>query len=638
MKIQNINIANFRSIHDLSLPIQEYGTGKNQSKSTFLVGINESGKSAILDAIGLLNDGIEDINYEENCSLNAQDENDFIEIYADVDIEWLIHGSFWKEKMSENTILDKTFIDKIKIESVSKIILKNKDDVAVYFEILVNENLPLYQYIKNTTSKTLNGKVQTSETIENLANFNGISDDIDSDNIELYLRENQKILTKDELESYLSESLDYLLNHNMPNIQVWKPKPEYLINEAIDLKKFKDDPNISIPLKNIFRIYGKTTDEEIKNTIEKALSNQARCDELRAKMSEKVTKYINRIWKEHKIKIRISINSNICKVHVEDNDKKYAYYTMHQRSEGFKHFLSLIFSISVENDTKELKDNIILIDEPEIHLHPSGVRYLRDEILNIGKNNNVIISTHSHYMIDTDVPERHWIVQKEKSETKITQISGDTSITDDKVISTAFGLNLFKELLPKNIIIVEGCDDKNIISHSMSILHKHFKYSIKASGGASKAPGFARLLSDENIHASILFDADKEGKDSKKKILDSQIESYTTSNVFTLKDILTNLPDNSTIEDLMPIEFVKTFFEKTMEQAFELSTDKAVIIQLKNQSNKLKTNKQKLDSLKVELSKEFCNKFNKKIDIEKNDRLSLLTTQLIERIEKCEQY
>ena len=54
-------------------------------------------------------------------------------------------------------------------------------------------------------------------------------------------------------------------------------------------------------------------------------------------------------WKEHKIKIRISINANICKVHVEDKDKKFAYYSMSQRSEGFKQFISLILSLSAHH-------------------------------------------------------------------------------------------------------------------------------------------------------------------------------------------------------------------------------------------------------------------------------------------------
>jgi len=324
-----------------------------------------------------------------------------------------------------------------------------------------------------------------------------------------------------------------------------------------------------------FYIYGKKSDEEIKTSIERALSSQARRDELQEKMSEKVTKHLNRIWKEHKIKIRVSINANKCQVHVEDKDKKYAYYSMSQRSNGFKKFVSLILSLSAQNESNELNNQIILIDEPEVHLHPSGVRYMRDEILRIGKNNNIIVATHSHYMVDTECPERHWIVTKNKSETNVSQISQDANIEDDSVLASAFGLSLFKELLPRNIIVVEGGDDKQILSHSLKVLKPKFFHSIKSAGGASKAPGFARIFNDENINAFILFDADKDGRDGKKKILHDQSEFYNTDNVFTLKDLLSELPNDCTIEDVLPINFVKEFFDEEMEMDFELMEDKA---------------------------------------------------------------
>ena len=86
---------------------------------------------------------------------------------------------------------------------------------------------------------------------------------------------------------------------------------------------------------------------------------------------------------------------------------------------------------------------------------------MRDEILKIGKKNFVFVSTHSHYMIDTAIPERHFIVSKNQMKTEIKQIGEATSMNDDQVLANAFGLRLFKELLPQNILVVEGGDDKS---------------------------------------------------------------------------------------------------------------------------------------------------------------------------------
>lgn len=635
MKIQSILIKNFKSIKELVIPLNEYGSGRQKSKTTFLVGINESGKSAILEAISLIKEGFDGKDYEEYCFLEAQEDNGYIDLYTEIEIE---DESYWQKQVQEELGIESEFTDNIKFERIRKntYLGGEEGEAGDNFEITINNNLPFHEYIIVTTQKNINGKTQKFEVIENLKVINGIEEKITQQNASTFLEESQKLLTKEYLEREIASKLYSALNENIPNIQIWKSSPEYLINTVIDLNKFKENTGLSIPLKNIFHIYGKKDDSQIKSTIERALRNIARSDELQDKMTDKVTRHINRIWKEHKIKIKISINSNNCQVQIEDKDKKFNYYTMAQRSDGFKQFVSLILSLSAQNDSNRLSDNIILIDEPEVHLHPSGVKYMREEILKIGKKNNIIVSTHSQNMVDTTTPERHWIVQKEKSETSIVQIGNSTPIEDDKVLASAFGINLFKELLPKNIIIVEGSDDKNIISHALRLIQDKFFYSIKSAGGASKCPGFARLLNDENIPAFIIFDSDKDGRDNKKKIIQDQKEFYSTSNVFTLKDLNSTMPKDSTIEDVLPIGFVKEFFEKEMQVAFSLEPDKTILHQIKNQNKSLKGNKQKLDSLKSKLSNEFITKYKTKNNIEEVKRLNDLINNLVDKIESKE--
>jgi predicted ATP-dependent endonuclease of OLD family len=626
MRIKSIRIQNFRSIKDLTIPLETYGSGIMESSTTFLVGMNESGKSAILEAISLLSVGMEDINYEDYCFLAAQEDKSSIYVSANIEID---DSSFLREQIIKKLNLPEKFVKDLEITSLTKYICRTSEMALGFYILYLKENLPFYKYVicKNGSKKV----------IDILSTTNNIEEEINKENAKSFLLENQELLTKINLEQFIASELKSVFDDNLPKIQIWKSSPEFLINETIDLNEFKENTNISIPLKNIFHIYGKTTDEDIKAAIDRALGNQARTDELQAKMTDKVTKHINRIWKEHKIKIRISINAGNCEVHIEDKDTKYAYFSMNQRSDGFKQFVSLILSLSAQNESNKLKDMILLIDEPEVHLHPSGVRYMRDEILKIGKNNSIIVSTHSHYMVDTETPERHWIVQKEKSETKLSQISKDAQIEDDSVLTSAFGLNLFKELLPSNILIVEGDDDKNILSHSINILKSRNSCSLKAAGGASKAPGFARILSDENINASILFDADKEGVDNMKKILHEQNETYSEQNVYTLKSIIPSLPDKSTIEDVLPISFVKIFFDREMECEFNLVDNIAIIDQLKRQNEVLRSNKYKLDALKLKLSKEFCAEYTTKTKLKESVRLIELIDSVLLKIESYRQ-
>lgn len=631
MKLKSVEIINFKSIKEITIPFDSYGQGINNSNTSFLVGLNESGKSAILNAISLIGNGLENVDYETFCNIEAQDNDDYIDIYGYFELD---EQESWKKLITNKFGLSPEIWERIKITSLSKNVYKNIESGAnILYKITTNcDTIPLYEYVVTKKTTVTNGIASSTESIGLLKTINGITENITLENAGSFLKTNQRLLKASELENWILNKIQDRLTQRIPKIQIWKASHDFLINEQINLNEFKETPSISIPLKNIFQIFGKKTDSEIKITIEKALNNQARRDELQEKLSDRITKYINKIWKEHKIKIRISINGDICQVLVEDKDKKFSYYNMAQRSDGFKQFISLILSISAQNDSDNLKNNIILIDEPEVHLHPSGVKYMRDEILNIGKNNTVIVSTHSQFMIDTLCPERHFIVTKNKSETEINQLSYNANITDDNVLSSAFGLNIFKELIPENIIIVEGGDDKIVISHCLKLLFNGFFFSIKAGGGASKMPGFARLLQEENITSFLLFDADKEGRDNKKLIIENQREFYNSKNVFTLKDLSSSLPTDCTLEDLYPLEFVKNFFEAELKQSFNLDESKALIIQFKQQSDVLK-NKQKLDSIKLKLSNKFCEEFKTSRSLEKSQRLKSFICDLKNKIE-----
>ena len=601
MKIKSVEIINYKSIKNVVIPFNEYGTYSNKSQSTFFVGLNETGKTAILEALSYIKSDFSKIDYEEICFKPSLDKNEYIELY--VIFETIKTNSFWVKELIKICGIPKELSEIIEFSSISKNIYNKEDEAESKYSIGIN-NLDYYKYLIE------------DEVIYDIKTKNSIRDKITKQNANSFIKEDQKILKKTSLEEIISIKLAKTLDIFIPKVQVWKPKDEYLINSSIDLSIFKDDTSTSIPLTNIFNLSGYSSDKEIKQVIERALKKQEKLDELKEKMSDAVTKHINKIWIEHKIKIIISINASICKVFIEDKDKKHNYYKMEQRSEGFRQFISLILSLSALNNSKKLENNVILIDEPEVHLHPSGVRYMRNEILKIGKKNNVFVSTHSHYMVDTNCPERHWIVKKTEGETFANQIDENTPLEDDDVLISAFGLNLFKELLPKNILVVEGGDDKEIISHSLK-LFEVTNNSIKSAGGASKSPGIASILINENVPAYILFDDDKEGKDNKKRILDKFKESYSNSNVFTLRDLVKELPANSTIEDLMPIDFVKNFFEKHLDDIITIDPNKAIIIQLKQQNEKLK-DKQKMESLKIKLSKEFALKFNTKTKLKNN--------------------
>jgi AAA15 family ATPase/GTPase len=109
-----------------------------------------------------------------------------------------------------------------------------------------------------------------------------------------------------------------------------------------------------MPLRNIFKI---SDIEDIGYRIDLIKKSDEKRQELEEALSENITKHINEVWKEHKIKIKIRIEENLnCKVSVEDKDNSLPKYKMNQRSDGFKQFISILLNLSEENKTNILKN------------------------------------------------------------------------------------------------------------------------------------------------------------------------------------------------------------------------------------------------------------------------------------------
>jgi|GEM_PF-5849650 len=78
--------------------------------------------------------------------------------------------------------------------------------------------------------------------------------------------------------------------------------------------------------------------------------------------------------------------------------------------------------------------------------------------------------------------------------------------------------------------------------------------------------------------------------------------------------ILCVFPKDSTIEDLLPNEFVKSFFDSELEITLNLNNDKPILPQIKKQHGNI--NKERLNSLKIKLSKKFIEVYASKQKIE----------------------
>lgn len=384
MELKKILIKNYKSIKTLELPL----TRVNGSLTFSLLGVNESGKSSILKAISFIE------NSDLTFPLDFHNKDIPVEVTFSYELE-NYEKTQLEEHFEKSYGAPKTFIKELVINSIELTkVLKNINPVT------------------EVKKQTINFK---NEIIKN------------------YKFETGKILEEKDSKSILS--LKDFFTINLPNyfwnkkhrIVFWKSDQKHLISSAINLQQFATNPlGISIPLLNCFELIG-ISGPEIATEIHK-LNNPTSIHNIEQKLNDKVTKHIKKVWDGHPILIRFKINNNQLSLLVEDEGVRYDAKVTGQRSDGFRQFISFLLTVSIENSNDRLNYTILLLDEPETHLHPTAQLNLRNELLKITKNkvdNNIVFyATHSNYLIDKSNLNRSFKVKKDDNiETKLEKIS-----------------------------------------------------------------------------------------------------------------------------------------------------------------------------------------------------------------------
>ncbi len=168
-------------------------------------------------------------------------------------------------------------------------------------------------------------------------------------------------------------------------------------------------------------------------------------------------------------------------------------------------YISLFNIIDALYDSKE--DNIIVIDEPEVSLHPDLQRRLFDLLVEYSKDKQIIISTHSPYFVDWELFIKYSKVIRLKKENNIIkkyELSQDTkkeikSLLNDPCNPHTLSLNTNEIFFLKdNIILTEGQED--VVCYKK--IFRNLKVKVNASffgwgaGGADKIEKILNMLQD----------------------------------------------------------------------------------------------------------------------------------------------
>jgi len=436
MRLRKFRVRAFRCIHDS-------GEIKVGDLAAF-VGRNESGKTTILEALTLLNKDAK-ISELDLCDEMAE------ELKAELN---LVEGDFELSE-KETSIIREKFQNLQDIRRI-RIYRTNKKPKVQYdfgeikisgeaskrlnsWENFVNRIQDLIASMPNSIrirvdTKFLSGPPpRTRDVFMNMmAEFNN--------NIYLLASEDQQVISEwkkiyQDLENIFDNLLigtsersaleNFIEDRLHPRFVYFSDYKKILGN--IDLEEFLRETRGIRPkgleyveefdkaetVMNLFYLADLDADK-----LDDAQNSPSRLIKLLHTASRKLSDRLNPAWKGDPIHVELRWNpGNILSVVISDVHKDGTVTNtglLNRRAEGFKWTFSFIVNFAAETQKAELKEAILLLDEPARNLHPAQQRGITDLLKGLAGSNQILYATHSPFMIFDYTPGNLLVVELDK--------------------------------------------------------------------------------------------------------------------------------------------------------------------------------------------------------------------------------
>lgn len=204
-----------------------------------------------------------------------------------------------------------------------------------------------------------------------------------------------------------------------------------------------------------------------------------------------------------------------------------------------------LVAIALLSQIQSTHNRIIIVDEPENHLHPEAIHYIRNVLLGLPSNNQIIISTHNPIFVNR-VEVKSNIIVKESKAVPASRI---------EEIRKELGIAVHDNLQYANyIIVVEGLTDKRILLKYFALYQTQIMLQINNNSIGIRSIAGANNLKVEVMGLEryccpylVLLDHDSAGKAAKNEVLNMEVSNGSTPFRFFLRPGY----ENSEIEDLL---------------------------------------------------------------------------------------
>ncbi|MFV0479461.1 MAG: ATP-dependent nuclease [Anaerorhabdus sp.] len=293
-----------------------------------------------------------------------------------------------------------------------------------------------------------------------------------------------------------------------------------------------------------------------------------------------LTKNFKQWWKQGNYNFDFSVDGDYFRIWVRDEirpDK----IELESRSSGLQWFFSFYLIFMSETKNKH-KNAILLLDEPGHTLHPMAQKDLSLFFNELSKNNQLIYTTHSPFLVDSMNITQTKVVYFDND--GITKISDDLQINKTFAkksiypINSAIGITVSDTMLIGcKPIIVEGVSDQIYLTYIKRYLMKNENFIsteelvfMPVDGTKNIKPVVSLITGNSDELPFVIIDNDVSGKE-KEKSLKKNLYATEESKILNINNFMISETEDAEIEDFMnKIEIAESFNrEFRLEEEFE---------------------------------------------------------------------
>lgn len=254
-------------------------------------------------------------------------------------------------------------------------------------------------------------------------------------------------------------------------------------------------------------------------------------------------------------RLRIKADGQYLKVVVED--ELGVEVELDQRSEGFQWLVSFFVVFFAEAQDKH-ENAILLLDEPGLHLHGLKQRDFRETVSRLAAKNQTLFTTHSPFLVGPNELDLVRVVEMTDRDIG-TKVHTSVTANDPAALlplQEALGYDLAQSLFTqKQNLVLEGLTDFWYLDAVSQLLREsneadlNQKIALVPANTAGKVVYFATILHAQGLKVAALLDSDTAGNQAAEQ--DTLVHILGNKGILRTKDYLQIEIKGAEVEDLL---------------------------------------------------------------------------------------